>query len=271
MLSLSILASGSSGNCTLVCCEGAARRRNFLIDAGLSPRQTQARLESLGLGVEMVSDILLTHLDADHLARGWGPICAELGITVHVHRRHCQAAIRAGVDPRDLHTFETGFDLGPRTSVHGMLLAHDRLGSIAYRIEHASRCLGFATDLGRVTRTLLTPFAALHALALESNYDRSLQLRSSRPEFLKQRIMSGLGHLSNEQALDAVLAIDRRSTLEHVVLLHLSRECNSPELVRHLWARRAPHLLNRLVITSAERPTPLLEVGAVAAPQTLWG
>ena len=76
--------------------------------------------------------------------------------------------------------------------------------------------------------------------------------------------MGGAGHLSNEQSLDAVLEIAARSTLSHVVPLHLSRQCNSPTIVKRLYARRAPHLLDALTISSQRTPTPMLHVRAGA-------
>jgi hypothetical protein len=78
---------------------------------------------------------------------------------------------------------------------------------------------------------------------------------------LKRRIMGGLGHLSNEQSLEAVLDIAGRCDLGHVVLLHLSRQCNDPTIVRDLYAQRAPDLLGRLTITNQYEPTPVLHVG----------
>ena len=83
---------------------------------------------------------------------------------------------------------------------------------------------------------------------------------SLRPVFLKRRIMGGNGHLSNDQCLAAVKHIDARSRLTHVALLHLSRECNDPELVRRLYARLAPHLIERLTITCQKKPSPMLRI-----------
>ncbi len=107
-------------------------------------------------------------------------------------------------------------------------------------------------------------FTGLDALAIESNYDPDLERSSPRPAFLKQRIMGGGGHLSNEESLNAVLAIDAQSQLAHVVPLHLSQECNDPRIVERLYARCAAHLLGRLTISSQHRPTPLLAVPADA-------
>ena len=96
----------------------------------------------------------------------------------------------------------------------------------------------------------------------------SLQRQSDRPEFLKNRIMGGMGHLSNEQALEAVLQIAEQSRLCHVAALHLSRECNSPRLLKRLFADRAPHLLDRLTITSQHHATSLLRVSRETPPAT---
>ncbi len=72
--------------------------------------------------------------------------------------------------------------------------------------------------------------------------------------------MGGMGHLSNDQALAAAMACAEQSDLEHLVLLHLSRQCNDPHLVRQLYARRAPDLFGRLTLTSQRVPTPVLHV-----------
>jgi phosphoribosyl 1,2-cyclic phosphodiesterase len=148
----------------------------------------------------------------------------------------------------------------PATRVEVTMLPHDELGTAGFAIDHGGVRLGYATDLGRVPETLLGRFEDLTALAIESNYDPHLQRASSRPAALKRRIMGGMGHLSNEQALEAVLHIAQRCKLRHIALLHLSRQCNDPAIVHGLFARRAPHLLGRLTITNQHEPTPLLHV-----------
>ena len=140
------------------------------------------------------------------------------------------------------------------------LMAHDSLGTVGYVLEANGVRLGFATDLGRVTEGLLGHLADVDALAIESNYDRSMQELSDRPVFLKRRIMGGAGHLSNEESLEAVLELARDVELTHVVPLHLSQQCNRPELITRMYAERAADLLDRLTVTNQHRATPLLEV-----------
>jgi phosphoribosyl 1,2-cyclic phosphodiesterase len=123
-------------------------------------------------------------------------------------------------------------------------LAHDSTGSHGFVISCNGYRVGYATDLGHVPDALIEKFCGLDVLALESNYDPDMEKNSDRPWYLKQRIMGGHGHLSNDQALAAIQAIlDRTQATcgpgrlpRHIVLLHRSRQCNCPKLVRRLFA-----------------------------------
>jgi len=268
--SFCVLASGSSGNCTVVRVGGRGTNdgpeRCLLIDGGLSPKQTARRLVPLGIELEDVTDLLLTHFDADHYHRGWNKVAEAGGTTVHCHLRHRALAVASGVPGRGLSLFEEAISLGPATTAHARLLSHNRLGTVGYIIEHDGCRLGFATDVGRASRALQEHFVDLDGLALESNYDRALQLSSARPQFIKDRVMGGHGHLSNEEALQAILGIARRSSLSQLVLLHISRQCNDPVLIKRLYATRAPQLLDRLTITNQYCATPLLSLSSTRSP-----
>jgi phosphoribosyl 1,2-cyclic phosphodiesterase len=260
-LSFCVLGSGSAGNSTLLICNADASDRHcMLIDAGLSPRMTARRMHTLGIAADEIRAIILTHLDSDHFHAGWLNVIERRGIALHVHHRHRNAAWQCGVSMRhaSLFTEQVACEDGP--SFSSLLCAHDNLGSVGFVVGHAGLRLGFVTDLGRVPEILFERFVDLDALAIESNYDRSMQAASARPAFLKHRIMGGMGHLSNEQALEAILRLETRNDLGQIVLLHLSRQCNDPDLVRRLYARRAPHLADRLVISSQLEPTPVVRV-----------
>jgi phosphoribosyl 1,2-cyclic phosphodiesterase len=264
-ISFTVLGSGSKGNSTLLVLREGDRARFALIDCGLSPRRTKRLLGAFGLGLDDISEILLTHLDRDHFHTGWLKPLRERPIRIHVHRRHRQRAVGAGIGGRGLMLFDDDFDLDG-TLVSPVLFAHDALGTVGYVIEHAGHRFGHATDVGRVPRDLLDHFVDLHALAMESNYDRAMQLASARPAMLKRRIMGGSGHLSNEESLGAVLAIDGRSALSQVVLLHISEQCNHPRLLTRLYAEQAPHLLDRLTISRQRSATAMLDVRTDAEP-----
>lgn len=258
---LCVLASSSAGNCSVLLHHDRGRRRAVLIDAGLSPRRTALALARLGLRLADVADICFTHLDTDHCHPGWNRPPRDCAATFRIHRRHLGRAERAGL----LHhtrtePFEDTFTLAPCAHVRTSLFEHDHLGVAAFRFEFTPpppentqntdpnapppvASLAYATDLGRMTEHGLRTLAGVGVLAIESNYCPQLQLASDRPDFLKRRIMTGAGHLSNEEAHDAACAIAPR---EHAVFLHLSRQCNRPELVAKLhegadYARTIAH------------------------------
>jgi len=264
MMRLCVLGSGSVGNCSLVTlhgCKGHSDEpRHLLIDTGLSPRQTRKRLAGTGITLHDINDVLITHFDTDHFHPGWVRVIEKNPIRVHTHRRQQSDALKAGLTGRNLFFTEDGFELEGGTSVETMLLAHDDVGTVGYVIEHDGTRLGYATDLGRVPNVLLDRFINLHGLAIESNYDRAMQVASNRPAFLKRRIMGGMGHLSNKQSFQAAQHIAQQSDLSHLVLLHLSRQCNDPTIIKRLYHEQSPDMLNTLTISNQFTPTPVLKV-----------
>ncbi len=258
-LSFCVLGSGSKGNCTLLVLNTGSATRFALIDCGLSPRQTKLRLATLGVGIEQISDVLLTHLDSDHYNSSWSRLTAAHDITVHVHHRHRSRALKSGITGQVIQLFDEPFTIG-EANIEPVLFAHDSLGTAGFVIQLNDARLGWATDLGRIPRNLLERFTNLHALAIESNYDPHMQLNSPRPQFLKQRIMGGSGHISNEESFRATMHIAEQSSLDHLVTLHLSQQCNDPRIVKQMYAEQAPHLLDKLTISSQQHPTPMLHI-----------
>ncbi|MBL9147814.1 MAG: MBL fold metallo-hydrolase [Phycisphaerae bacterium] len=272
MISLTVLASGSAANCSalVVHDDDGAILRLVLIDAGLSPRAAKDRLYSaLQRSPETSSDIVLTHLDADHYRDGWNRVLRRHPIRLHVHRAHVREAMAAGIPESSICPFDERIDFGDDLVAETVRTPHDDRGTVAYVFERRARDrvarVGFATDLGRVPSTLFERFRDLDILAIESNYDPELQRLSPRPAFLKDRIMGGRGHLSNEESLAASLRVDRASDLKKIVLLHLSRQCNCPSLVERLWRQRAPHLHERLVVAAQHQATATVSASARAA------
>ena len=147
-------------------------------------------------------------------------------------------------------------------------LAHDRMGSHGFVIEGFGVRVGYATDLGRVPQRLIEHFGELDLLAIESNYDPQMQMDSARPWYLKNRIMGGSGHLSNVQALQAIRMIldrcEQRATRmpAHIVLLHRSRECNCPKLLRETFCED-PRIARRLTLAEQSERTGWLGPQAV--------
>jgi phosphoribosyl 1,2-cyclic phosphodiesterase len=253
------LGSGSSGNCTLLEAQCASHRRRILIDCGFSLRRTRSHLDALGVSLESISGLVITHFDRDHFNPVWAATLGRLDIPVHCAMEHQAAAAGAGLTDSQYQLYDDTLDLGCGLTGHPIRMAHDASGCWAYRFNFHDRSLGFATDLGHVPDALLAHFAGVDVFAIESNYDRAMQMESDRPEFLKRRIMDGSGHLSNEQSLHAVRSIAATSDLTAIMLLHLSRQCNDPQLIHELYAACGPELADRIVITRQFETTPWIE------------
>ena len=252
---LCVLGSGSGGNCSVleVCFEDG-RRTRLLIDIGLSPRSTCKHLEVLGIDIESIDGVLLTHLDADHCHGGWVKKLPG-GAELFVHRKHADLAQEGGFGASRLLAFDGSFSTRGGVVVRPVLNEHDSRGSAAFRFVLGEvGDIGFATDLGRASEQLVAHMRGVDVLAIESNYCPRMQERSGRPIYLQRRIMGGRGHLSNGEALTAIRSIKPR---RHVVLLHLSRKCNSPSLVAGMH-RGAGY---RVTITSQNRPSGWVNVG----------
>lgn len=254
-LEFAVLGSSSSGNGAVLRVITPDASRQILIDGGLSPRATRGALAALGLALEDTNEILFTHFDHDHAQAGWARVAMMSGLQLRCSHRHLNAALARGYPLGAIETFDprsTGFDLGP-VRVIPCENAHDDGGTVAFRFESIAGTLGFATDLGRAHEGLINLLRGVHLLAIESNYDRAMQLASNRPTFLKDRIMGGRGHLSNDECIEVVRALMWPDSPEQVVLLHLSRECNCPHLVRQLWISDLPTLAPKLTIALARQ------------------
>jgi len=254
---LTILGSGSSGNCAYVETDEA----RVLVDAGFSARQIRQRLAGIGRAPENLSAILVTHEHSDHIS-GLAGLADKLRLPVYCNRATKDEIERVLKTSFDFRLFTTGasFEVEDLT-VDTFAIPHDAQDPVGYLLRTASGNVGFATDLGHVTRLVAERIRAAHALVLESNHDvKMLQDCPRRPWSLKQRILGRHGHLSNEACANAAEDIMTPS-LRHLYLGHLSRECNKPELAQRVVQQRldkigASHVC--LELTAQHVPCPTL-------------
>jgi len=292
---LTILGSGSSGNCAYL--ETAEAR--ILVDAGFSPRQIRQRLAGIGRAPENLTAILLTHEHSDHIT-GLIGLADKFHIPVYCNRGTQDGTLwafkdkwsapkdpeLAGVDQGanlkakiDWRIFPTGggFEVGD-VRVESFSIPHDAQDPVGYLLRTSAGVAGFATDLGHATRLVLDRIRAANVLVLESNHDVKLLQESRRSWSLKQRILGRHGHLSNEAAAAAIAQI-MSAELRHLYLAHLSRECNQPDLARRVMERQlqtlgASHV--RLCVADQHVPMATVEFGPatelnLAAKQTADG
>jgi phosphoribosyl 1,2-cyclic phosphodiesterase len=220
-MELTIIASGSNGNCYLVQSEGTS----VLFDAGKSLRETAGRMAALGKEIRDVDGIVLSHAHGDHY-QGIGPIARRLRIPVYV-RKEVYAACRQRIGPTAVRHFEVGFRIKD-LEVIPVETSHD-VTSCGFVVG----ALGIFTDTGCVTPQMKENIAGLDALLLESNYDEEMLMNGPYPRYLKERIASERGHLSNAEASDFISRHGRH--LSQVFLAHLSEQNNNERKVREAF------------------------------------
>lgn len=242
-LRFTVLASGSKGNCSLI----EADSFGLLLDAGLGPRQLKTRLAAVGGSLQSVGAVLLTHLHTDHWNDRIFLDFLRRGITIYCHGEHLHhlrnysASFRDLLEARLVGTYEADQELKLPSGVRcqPLLLRHDGGPTFGFRIERVSEkysqvySLGYVADLGCWDRSLAEALAEVDLLALEFNHDVALEYASGRQPRLIARVLGDEGHLSNVQAaalLKKVLELTTPGRLRHVIQLHLSRDCNRPEL-----------------------------------------
>ena len=234
MLRFRSLASGSSGNATLIEASDGLHRTRVLVDCGLGLRQLIARLAVEGIGPADLDGIFITHEHGDHI--GCAPmLVARYGVPLWTSAGTAQYAAFAGLESalnlvRDGQVFAIG-----GLQLHPFTVPHDAREPLQLRCTDGDRVLGLMTDIGHVTGHALAALAGCHALVLESNHDVELLAQSRYPDFLKRRVGGQHGHLSNVQAAAALGAL-RHDRLNTVVAAHLSERNNRPELVTRAFA-----------------------------------
>ena len=247
MLEICALASGSNGNCYYVGNENTA----VLIDAGLSARGIQLRLEERNLSSKKIKAIFITHEHSDH-CRGARVLSKRLRIPVYLTKKTF-LAIRKAVKPELVRWFVPGDSIvvGEMT-VHSFSKNHDAVDACSFRVSYSGKEVGVMTDLGVACDRVIDHFSKCHAVFIESNYDEDMLMNGSYPYHLKRRVSSNYGHLSNIQSYELVNE-HANENLQTVLLSHLSGENNTPEKASEAF--KPLEETYQIVMTSRAKPS----------------
>jgi phosphoribosyl 1,2-cyclic phosphodiesterase len=233
-VSVTMLASGSRGNCAIV----ASACTRILVDAGISCRETFKRMKVLGDDPHSLSAILITHEHCDHVY-GLATLAKKLRIPVFMTGATHQAWARAHRDENGerpklekLERFESGhgFQVGD-IAVRPFTIPHDAADPVGFTFRAEGVKIGIATDLGYLPVSVRDHLRGCDVLVMESNHDVEMLRVGPYPWSVKQRVMSRVGHLSNE-ALADFFTNDYDNSATFVVLAHLSEQNNHPEIAR---------------------------------------
>lgn len=245
-LCISSINSGSNGNCYYVGNEHDA----VLIDAGISCRETERRMQRMGLTMHRVRAIFISHEHTDH-TRGAEVISRKYRIPVYVTAATHDNS-RLNIIPHLLRHFTSHETVqAGELSVLPFPKRHDATDPHSFTVSFGDITVGVMTDIGSSCEHLIHHFSRCHAAFLEANYDEKMLEEGCYPAYLKKRIRSDEGHLSNSQALELFLN-HRHPQLSHLLLSHLSQENNHPGIARDLFM---PHA-NGTYIEVASRHEP---------------
>lgn len=254
-LHITSLNSGSNGNCYYLANEEDA----ILVDVGLNCRETEKRMARLGLSMDKVRAIFISHEHSDHI-HGLPVIARKYQLPVYITPGTMLGG-RLALQESLIRTFQAheSITIG-ELIVTAFPKLHDASEPHSFIVSCRQVTVGVFTDIGFPCENLIRYFKQCHAAFLEANYDEDMLDRGRYPYFLKNRIRGGKGHLSNRQALELFTSC-RPSYMSHLLLSHLSRDNNSPELVLELFKRSAGK--TEVVVASRDRETEIYYIRKV--------
>lgn len=216
------LASGSKGNCIYF----GSKKTKILIDAGISGTATKKKLEEIGVSLEEIEAIMISHEHTDHIL-GLKTLAFRYGIPVLANAETAKGICNALGSQPQFKIFTTGetFTFGD-IEIHPFSIQHDTVDPVAFTLRTGGLKIGICTDLGFPSTLVRSHLKACDYLMIEANHEPSMVHASSRPQIYKQRVLGRSGHLSNE-ACALLLSEILDENLKHIHLAHLSQECNS--------------------------------------------
>ncbi|HEV7330874.1 MAG TPA: MBL fold metallo-hydrolase [Flavisolibacter sp.] len=258
-VSVCSIASGSNGNCYYVGNDTEA----VLIDAGISCKEIEARMKRAGLSLKNVKAVFVSHEHTDHIS-GLPVLAKKHNLPIFISPLTLRNS-RLRFEKTLLHHFSAGVPV-----VIGELVVnpfskfHDAADPYSFTVTCNGINVGVITDIGRACENVIQHFSQCHAAFLESNYDEVMLQNGSYTAYLKNRIRSGHGHISNRQALE-IFQQYRSPQLTHLFLSHLSRNNNCPKLVEELFTTHAAGV--KMIVTSRFQESAVYQISGLSKLQ----
>jgi phosphoribosyl 1,2-cyclic phosphodiesterase len=257
-LFITSLNSGSNGNCYYIGNETEA----VLVDAGISCKETEIRMKRLGLSIEKIKAVFISHEHKDHIS-GLPVLSRKYQLPVYItegtHRNG-----KVGLEKKLVNRFHANETIRiGELSITAFKKFHDAEDPHSFIVASPSTRVGIFTDIGNICDEVVHYFKQCHAVFLEANYDEDMLRNGDYPYYLKKRITDGNGHLSNKQALELFLQ-HRSPFLSHLFLSHLSKNNNSPELVTNLFNQYAAN--TQVIIAPRDKETEVFHIHSNIIP-----
>lgn len=224
-IKISVLGSGSSGNSIYLACG----KTEILIDAGLSGREINSRLKKCGSSVEKIEAIFLTHEHNDHIS-GAGVLSRRCDVPVFARESTWEEAASSlgEIKEENCCFFDEIMEIGS-LALEGFPVSHDACDPVGFTVAAGNKKIGIATDTGYLSPEMKDKLKDLDFLIIEANHDYEMLMNGPYPSYLKKRITSKQGHLSNDAAADALPELINHKQ-PRILLAHLSQDNNIPEV-----------------------------------------
>ncbi|BBF42568.1 Zn-dependent hydrolase [Lachnospiraceae bacterium KM106-2] len=258
-MNLCSIASGSSGNCIYV----GNQNTHILVDVGISGKRVEAGLNQINIDPAGLNGIVITHEHSDHIS-GLGVIARRYKVPIYATVETMNAILHTKsvgkIDESFIQIIQPDQSFMIQdVMVNPYSISHDASNPVCYTFIHDDKKVGVATDLGTYDDYLIKSLKGCEILLLEANHDIHMLQVGSYPYVLKRRILGDLGHLSNDNSGRLLLEIFH-DKMKHVVLGHLSKENNYPELayetVKYEIMKENPEILEKCELTVANRDVP---------------
>lgn len=246
------LNSGSNGNCYYV----GNDKEAILVDAGISCREIEKRMANLGLTMQKVKAIFISHEHIDHI-RGVVVLARKHQLPVYITPSTLRNSPLV-LEKELVRTFKAQeIIIVGELAITPFVKIHDAVEPFSFMVEGNGIKIGVITDIGEACEQVVHYFKQCNAAFLEANYDEDMLQNGRYPYYLKKRISGGKGHLSNKQALE--LFLEHKPTfMSHLFLSHLSKDNNCPDLVHELFSKHAKE--TNIIIASRYKETDVYHI-----------
>ena len=251
-MKVKVIASGSRGNVTLLICE----KTKLLIDIGLSYISVKQHLEENNVDINSIDGLLITHSHTDHI-KGLSTIIKKTNIAIYIPEEMYHEI--ENVVPKERCIF-----IGDKFNINEIKIelihtSHDTDFSVGYIIEYQEKTLVYVTDTGYINRKYLKKMIDKNIYIIESNHDETMLMDGPYPRFLKERVISDRGHLSNKTTASYLNKLVTDNT-KYIVLAHLSEKNNTRELAYNETSNVIKNKKIDLLIAEQDEETKLIEV-----------
>ncbi len=249
---LKTIASGSKGNCSLVLCG----ETNLIIDMGISFLTLKKSLEENSLSFDYFTGILITHNHKDHIS-GLSSLVKKTNLPIYIPEAMYDG-LKEYIPLNRCIFIEDEFTIND-VRIELIHTSHDAPCSVGYIIEYNNRSLVYVTDTGYINRKYLAKMVGKNAYFIESNHDEVMLMDGPYPRFLKERVISDTGHLSNATTAKYLKKIVSENT-KHIILAHISETNNTEELAYNCTKAELGEANLKILVAKQHEEGPMIEV-----------